>query len=365
MYATQMFRALLRIVVRGLALPDDLVDKVLLAEQLVEHDLHVMDRVPVAVIVETAGAFENAGELLAPRAHEFDVGLRRSVAVIEGALLFGLPPKDFIIAIGIEGRVDVDQIDAAIGELRELVEVVAAVDDARVQKRRRFAARGTHRQKSYPSSAVERIASGVLCVVPRVGSPLDQLFLLFSKTAWKKLLLRRRVNGSPPVVEQRSPDIYMAYPYYLDSAGVASTLEPSQKPTGQETKIPRTAEAATCDGGAPRREGPTGRSGSTANRPRIGRWFYPGPHVLIGDPADRGQRPLSPQPAQHTFRNVGERVTQTAPEGIGAQFRQPPFEGKRIRLRCHRFSAVLSNCASRAAIGQDWQPSRRQPATPS
>ena len=81
-HAAQMFRALLRVVVRGLALPDDLVDEVLLAEELVEHDLHVVAGVPVAVVVEAAGAFEDAGELLAARA---DRRIARVAAELEAA----------------------------------------------------------------------------------------------------------------------------------------------------------------------------------------------------------------------------------------------------------------------------------------
>src|SRR5207302_1325247 len=39
-----------------------------------------------------------------------------------------------VVAVGVEGRVDVDQVDAGVGELFQLVEVVAAVDDAGVEE---------------------------------------------------------------------------------------------------------------------------------------------------------------------------------------------------------------------------------------
>ena len=52
--------------------------------------------------------------------------------VFEAAFLFRLAPEDFVIAIRIEGRVDVDEINAGWRELSQLVEVVAAVDDAGV-----------------------------------------------------------------------------------------------------------------------------------------------------------------------------------------------------------------------------------------
>jgi len=42
-----------------------------------------------------------------------------------------------VVAVGVERRVDVDQVNATIGQLGELFEVVAAVDDARVDERRR------------------------------------------------------------------------------------------------------------------------------------------------------------------------------------------------------------------------------------
>ena len=55
-------------------------------------------------------------------------------SIFERSLFLGLAPEDFVIAIGVEGRIDVDQIDAGVGELLELFEVVAAVDDARVEQ---------------------------------------------------------------------------------------------------------------------------------------------------------------------------------------------------------------------------------------
>ena len=74
------------------------------------------------------------------------------MAVVEGALLLRLAPEHFVVAVGIEGRVDVDQVHAVVRELLELVEVVAAVDDAGVQQRRRFAAGGTHPREIVPET---------------------------------------------------------------------------------------------------------------------------------------------------------------------------------------------------------------------
>jgi hypothetical protein len=105
-----------------------------------------MRGVPVAVVVEAAGFLEDAGELDAAGTHVVDVGCRGGVAVFEGSLFLGLAPEDFVVAIRIERRIDPDgsgpcsdQIDAGVGELGELFEIVAAVDDAGVEQRRGFA----------------------------------------------------------------------------------------------------------------------------------------------------------------------------------------------------------------------------------
>ena len=67
------------------------------------------------------------------------------MAVLEGALLLRLAPEDLVVAVGVEGRVDVDQVHAGVGELAQLLEVVAAVDDAGVDERR-GAARASKRR---------------------------------------------------------------------------------------------------------------------------------------------------------------------------------------------------------------------------
>ena len=67
-----------------------------------------------------------------------DVDLRGSVPIFEAALLLGLAPKNFVVAIRVERRVDVNQIDARLRQLTELVEIIAAVDNASVEQRGRF-----------------------------------------------------------------------------------------------------------------------------------------------------------------------------------------------------------------------------------
>ena len=95
--------------------------------------------VPIAVIVEAARLFQHTRQFHATRAHEFDVGLRGFMPVIEGPLLFRLAPKHLIVAIGIERRVNVDEVNATVRQLLELLQVVPAIDNAGVHERGRLA----------------------------------------------------------------------------------------------------------------------------------------------------------------------------------------------------------------------------------
>src|ERR1035437_7342329 len=95
------------------------------------------NRVPVAVVIKAAGLFEDAGELHAARAHVVNVGAGGFVAVFKGALLLGLAPEDFVVAVGVEGRVNVNQIHAGVWQLGELFQIVAAINDAGVHQRAR------------------------------------------------------------------------------------------------------------------------------------------------------------------------------------------------------------------------------------
>ena len=58
------------------------------------------------------------------------------MSIREAALLFCLAPKHLIVPVRIKWRVDVDKIDARGGEFSQLVEIITAVDDARVDERR-------------------------------------------------------------------------------------------------------------------------------------------------------------------------------------------------------------------------------------
>ena len=91
----------------------------------------------LAVVIKAAGFFEDAGELDAARAHVVNVSLGVLVAVFKGALLLGLAPENFVVAIGVEGRINVNQIHAGVGQLGELFQIVAAINHAGVEEGRR------------------------------------------------------------------------------------------------------------------------------------------------------------------------------------------------------------------------------------
>ena len=69
------------------------------------------------MVVEGAGGFEDAVEFDAAGAHEVDVCDGGGMAVIEGAFFLCLTPEDFIIAVGVERWVDINKVEAVIGEL--------------------------------------------------------------------------------------------------------------------------------------------------------------------------------------------------------------------------------------------------------
>ncbi len=56
------------------------------------------------------------------------------MAVFKGAPLPGLAPEDFVVAVGVEGRVYVNEVNAGVGQLGELFQIVAAINDAGVEE---------------------------------------------------------------------------------------------------------------------------------------------------------------------------------------------------------------------------------------
>ena len=120
------------------SLPDDFVLKIIFTKKTIKHDLDVVAGVRVAVVIKAAGLFEDAGQLHAARAHVVNVSLGVLVPVFKGALLLGLAPKDFVVAVGVEGRVYVNEIHAGVGQLGELFQIIAAINHAGVEEGGRF-----------------------------------------------------------------------------------------------------------------------------------------------------------------------------------------------------------------------------------
>lgn len=98
----------------GLALPNDFINELVLAEDLIHHNFDVMGSVPIAVIVEGACILENAVQFYATGPHEIDIGLRRCVPVLERASFFGLTPENFIISVGVKWRININQVNAFV-----------------------------------------------------------------------------------------------------------------------------------------------------------------------------------------------------------------------------------------------------------
>src|SRR5476649_1426047 len=92
------------------------------------------------MVIKAAGLFEDAGELDAARPHVVNVGAGGFVAVGKGALLLGLAPavaspaRTFIVAVGVEGLVNVNEVNAGVGQLGKLFQIVAAINDAGVEE---------------------------------------------------------------------------------------------------------------------------------------------------------------------------------------------------------------------------------------
>src|SRR6266567_5893146 len=59
------------------------------------------------------------------------------MAIFKAALLLGLALKLFIVAVRIKWRVDVNQVDARCWKFSQLVEIVAAINNTRIDECRR------------------------------------------------------------------------------------------------------------------------------------------------------------------------------------------------------------------------------------
>ncbi len=54
------------------------------------------------------------------------------MAILKSAFLFCLVPKDFVIAVRVKRRVDIDRIDTFLREFPKLIEIVSPINNARV-----------------------------------------------------------------------------------------------------------------------------------------------------------------------------------------------------------------------------------------
>ncbi len=58
--------------------------------------------------------------------------------IFKAAFLFRLAPENFVVAVRVERWVDIDQIDAPVRQFLQLIDVIAAINDARVDHRGRL-----------------------------------------------------------------------------------------------------------------------------------------------------------------------------------------------------------------------------------
>lgn len=92
-------------------LPDDLVLKIVRAEDPIESHFDVVAGVPIAMEIEAARSLENAVELTHSRLDETKICLNALVPVFEGPALSSLAPEGFILSVGVEWWVNVDEVD--------------------------------------------------------------------------------------------------------------------------------------------------------------------------------------------------------------------------------------------------------------
>src|SRR3989338_9239580 len=88
--------------------PDNLVLKVIEAKNLVKHYFHIMTCVPVAVIVETSGFFEDSIHFEYPETHMLNICFRVSKSIFKCSFLLNVTPKYFIVPVTIERRVNIN-----------------------------------------------------------------------------------------------------------------------------------------------------------------------------------------------------------------------------------------------------------------
>ncbi len=116
--------------------PHNFVAEHVISKNLVHLDLDVMTRVPVTMHVDRAGGLQQPLHLVEARVQPDQVAVQAAFPDIgEGALLVLVAPDHVVDAVGEEGRVDVDQVDAFGGQLAHDVQVVAPDQAVRLQVR--------------------------------------------------------------------------------------------------------------------------------------------------------------------------------------------------------------------------------------
>jgi hypothetical protein len=74
------------------------------------------------------------------------------MSIFEGVFLFRFTPdsaspaRTLVVAVPIEGRVDVNQIDACVRKFSKLIEIIAAINDTRINECGRFSRRSAHKE---------------------------------------------------------------------------------------------------------------------------------------------------------------------------------------------------------------------------
>ena len=107
--------------------PDNLCAEIVRSKYLIQHYFDVVAGVPVAVVVEAAGGLEYPVQFRYARTHVADISHSIAVAVVEGTLFLVVAPKHFVVAVGVEGRVNIDQVNCLGWEMLKYFQAVPAI----------------------------------------------------------------------------------------------------------------------------------------------------------------------------------------------------------------------------------------------
>jgi len=116
-----------------------------------------------------------------------------------------LVEHDLDVAVGVEGRVNVNQIHAGVGQLGELFQIVAAINDAGVEEGGRFGGRflchavSVRRKSGSVNPRLENTKPGIF--QPRlywILQPLNQAGSRFQSPMSSSFCLMELMNFAPP-----------------------------------------------------------------------------------------------------------------------------------------------------------------------